>query len=119
MSYRRQVQAHYHNLINSLRTISVPEWISGKAMRASLLGLVIFLSVAYMVRINSASSSGYEMHAMEKQISELTTDVQGIQIKIADAGSMVNIEKRLPNLNYVAVDNIVRYNAGAVVAMAK
>lgn len=119
MSYKRQFQAHYYNLIKALRTISVPEWLVGRAMRAGLLAFVMVLSVAYMVRINSAATRGYEAHALEKQLSELNTELQSLNIKIAAAGSMVNIEKRLQSMNLIAVEDVVRYNSSAVVAMAR
>lgn len=120
MSYKRQVQAHYHNFLNALRTIAMPEWLSGKAMRASLLGVVVIMSVAYMVRVNSAATRGYEAHSLENKISEMNVDLQSLQIKIADAGSMNNIEKHLQGMNLVTVEEFQRYNiAGGVVAIAK
>ncbi len=120
MSYKRQFQAHYHNFLNALYTITMPEWFSGRAMRASLLSVVVIVSVAYMVRVNSAATRGYEAHALESQISEMNVDLQGLEIKIADAGSMNNIEKHLQGMNLVTVEEFQRYNpAGGAVAMAK
>jgi len=120
MSYKRQLQAHYRNLLHSILTINIPEWVSGRAMRASLLGVVVIMSVAYMIRINSAATCGYEAHDLEKQISQMNTDLQNIQIKIANAGSMNNIEKKLSVMNLVPAEDFARYNTvGGVVAMAK
>jgi hypothetical protein len=120
MSYKRQFQAHYHNFINAVCTITMPEWISGRMMRASLMGVVIVMSMAYMVRINSAATRGYEAHELENKISEMNVELQGLQIKIADAGSMSNINKRLQGMDLVAVEKFQRYNANSgVVAMAK
>ncbi len=120
MSYKRQFQAHYYNFINALRTISVPEWLIGRAMRAGLLGVVVIMSMAYMVRVNSAATRGYEAHALEKQIVVMNNELQNLQIKIADAGSISNIEKHLPEMALVPVEKIQRYNeSGSVVAMAK
>lgn len=120
MSYKRQLQAHYRNFLNALYTITLPEWVSGRMMRASLLGLVLFMSVAYMVRVNSAVTRGYEAHDLEKQIAEMNVELQGMEIKIADAGSMNNIEKRLQGFNLVVVEDFQHYNASAgVMAMAK
>ena len=120
MSYKRQFQAHYHNFIHALRTITVPEWVGGKTMRASLLTMVIIMSVAYMIRVNSAATRGYEAHALEKQISEMNVDLQNMQIKIADAGSMNNIEKRLQGMGLAVAEDIQQYNiVGGVMAVAK
>lgn len=120
MSYKRQLQAHYRNLLNAILTITVPEWVSGRAMRASLLGVVVVMSVAYMIRINSAATRGYEAHNLEKQVAQMSVDLQNLQIKIADAGSMSNIEKKLADVNMIAVEDFQRYNTtGGVVAMAK
>jgi len=119
MSYRRQIQAHYHNFISAIRTISMPHWLVGKNMRVGLLSFVFLLSVAYILRVNSAAASGYEAHALEKQVAELNADLQSVNIKIADAGSMVNIEKRLQDMNLITADKIIRYNSAAAVAMAR
>lgn len=119
MSYKRQLKAHYHNFIDALRTFVIPEWLTGRGMRSALLISVIFLSVAYMLRINSVSASGYEIHNLEKQVSELDNQVQDLQIKMADAGSMSNIEKRLPELNLVAATAVKHLKAAPTVAMAR
>ncbi|GEM_PF-5731012 len=120
MSYKRQFQAHFHNLIHALRTIVIPEWVGGRTMRVGLLSVVMIMSVAYMVRVNSAATRGYEAHALEKQISQLTVDLQNMQIKIADAGSMNNIEKRLQGMDLAVVEDVQHYSiAGGVVAVAK
>lgn len=119
MSYKRQLQAHYHNFIEAVSTMAMPEWIAGRGMRSALLLSVMFLSGAYMVRINAVSASGYEIHNLEKQVSEMSNQVQDLQIKIADAGSMSNIEKRLPELNLVAVTKVQRLNSVGAVAIAR
>ncbi len=119
MSYKRQLQAHYHNFIEAVGTMAMPEWLTGRGMRSTLLISVMFLSAAYMVRINAVSATGYEIHNLEKQVSEMDNQVQNLQIKIADAGSMNNIEKRLPELNLVAVAKVQRLNTSPAVAMAR
>lgn len=119
MSYKRQLQAHYYNFMDAVRTMSVPQWLIGRGMRSTLLIGVIFLSAAYMVRINSVSASGYEIHNLEKQVSELDNQVQDLQIKIADAGSMNNIEKRLAELNLVAATKVKHLEAVPAVAIAR
>jgi hypothetical protein len=119
MSYKRQLQAHYHNLIEAISTITLPSWLSGRAMRSALFLSVIFLSVAYMMRVNSVAASGYEIRDLEKQVNELNDQVGDLQIKIADAGAMTNIEKRLPELNLVAIAKIERLNPAPAVAIAR
>ena len=119
MSYKRQLQAHYQNFIDAVCTITVPEWISGRAMRSTLLLSVMFLSVAYLVRINSAATSGYEIHSLERQVSDANVEVQNLQIKIADAGSMYNIEKRLPELSMVMAGPVQRISPASAVAIAR
>lgn len=119
MSYKRQLQAHYHNFVQAVGTIAMPEWLTGRGMRSTLLISVMFLSAAYMVRINAVSASGYEIHNLEKQVSEMDNQVQDLQIKIADAGSMNSIEKRLSELNLVAVTKVQRLNPAGTVAMAR
>ncbi|MBI5221527.1 MAG: hypothetical protein HY979_01860 [Candidatus Magasanikbacteria bacterium] len=119
MSYKRQLQAHYHNFIEAVRTIVMPQWLTGRAIRSTLLIGVMLLSVAYMLRVNSVSASGYEIHNLEKQVSEMDNQVQDLQIRIADAGSMSNIEKRLPQLNLVAATVVKHLNAAPAVAIAR
>lgn len=119
MSYKRQLQAHYQNFIDAVTTMTVPQWVTGRAMRSTLVLSVMFLSVAYLVRINSAATSGYEIHNLQKQVNEVSVQVQDLQIKIADAGSMYNIEKRLPELSMVMAGTAQRINPGSVVAIAR
>lgn len=118
MSYKRQFQAHYRNFEYALRTITLPSWLTSMACRGVLLVSVIVLSVAYIARVNSASTTGFQMHDLEKQVMALNTDVQNMEIQIADAGSMNNTEKRLATLNMVKAEN-VQYLAKTVATVAK
>lgn len=120
MSYKRQLEAHYRNLIHSILTISAPEWLTGRGMRASLVLVVMVMSAGYILQVNSVATSGYEAHALENQIAELNNEVRNLEIKIADAGSMNNIQKRLQGTNLIAVEDFQRYNnSGALVAVAR
>ncbi len=119
MSYKRQLQAHYHNFMEAVLTMSLPQWLVGRKMRVGMLSFVMIMSVAYMGRINSAATSGYETRDLENQLSAVSQDIQELNIKIADASSMNNIQKRLMTMDMVAVENVAHYNAGAMVAMAR
>lgn len=76
------------------------------------------MSVAYIARVNSAATTGFQMHDLENKVAVLNTDVQNTEIQIADAGSMNNIEKHLAELNMIKAEKVA-YIAKTTVAVAK
>jgi hypothetical protein len=118
MSYKKRLEAHYYNLIDSVRTITLPSWLFSRAIRTSLFCLVVILSVAYVLRINNASAIGYQAHYLEKDVDALAKEVQRLNIQIADAGSITSLENKIGALGMVKADS-VQYISNTEMASAR
>ena len=106
MSIKRQIQSKYRNLAHSLQTISIPRWITSKTTRLGLLSIIFLFGLAYIINTTSSATSGYQMHELEKQKLSLETEVQKLQVEIADNSSMSSISSRLVKLNMTEVSNV-------------
>ena len=106
MSIKRQIQSKYRNLVHAIETISMPQWLTSKTTRFGLLVVIFLFSIAYVVNTTSSATSGYQMHELEKQKLSLETEVQKLQVEIADNSSMSSISSRLVKLNMTEVSNV-------------
>lgn len=106
MSIKRQIQFKYRNLVHALETITVPSWITSRTTRVGLLAVILLFGIAYIVNTTSSATSGYQMHELEKKMSALETEVQKLQVEIADNSSMSSISSRLVKLNMTEVSNV-------------
>lgn len=106
MSIKRQIQSKYRNLVHALETISVPQWLTSRTTRVSLLAVIFLFSIAYIVNTTSSATSGYQMHELEKKMSLLEVEVQKLQVEIADNSSMSSISSRLVKLNMAEVGSV-------------
>ena len=86
-------------MARSLQTISLPQWLTSKTARLGLFSVIFLFSIAYVVNTTSSATSGYQMHELEKKTQTLETEVQKLQVEIADNSSMNNIQSRLVKLN--------------------
>ncbi|MEK7131204.1 MAG: hypothetical protein AAB797_00520 [Patescibacteria group bacterium] len=118
MSIKRQIQFKYQNMARSLRTISLPHWLSSKTARLGLFAIIFLFSTAYIIKTTASATSGYQMHELEKQTLSLETEVQKLQVEIADNSSMNNIQSRLVKLNMIEVTGI-KYFTFKSTAVAK
>jgi len=106
MSIKRQIQSKYKSLMHSLQTISMPGWLTSKTARLSLVSIIFLFGTAYIINTAASATSGYQMHELEKRTALLETEVQKLQVEIADNSSMSSISSRLVKLNMVEVNNI-------------
>lgn len=106
MSIKRQIKFKYQNLIRSLQTIRVPAWLTSKTARLGLVSIIFIFSMAYIINTASSATSGYQMHELEKQTLALETEVQKLQVEIADNSSMNSISSRLVKLNMTEVSSV-------------
>lgn len=118
MSLRRRFQSHYRNLSYALQTFQLPAWVYSSAMRATLLGVLVFFSMAYLVKTSALSESGYKINALEKQVAVLQEDLQKTKVEMADYSSLKNIQQRAGGSGMVAMAGIRYFKAaGQVVAV--
>ena len=106
MSIKRQIQFKYRNLLHSLQTIALPGWVTSRTARFGLVAIIFIFSAAYIFNTTASATSGYQMHELEKQTQTLETEVQKLQVEIADNSSMNSIQSRITKLNMVEASNI-------------
>jgi hypothetical protein len=102
MSFKRQLQFKYQNFVNFLKSLSLPEWMTGVAVRATLSVLVMGLSMAYILQTSSAAIRGYEMASLEEQITGLETDIQKVGVETAKYSSLAILQTQLKDTKMVA-----------------
>ena len=86
--------------------ISLPKWLTCRMARLTLFFIIFLFSAAYIIKTTASATSGYQMHELEKQTQSLETEVQKLQVEIADNSSMNNIQSRLVKLNMTEVAGI-------------
>lgn len=101
-----QLGYYYKILISVGRCLTPPWWLIGKGVRVICLCVLIAVAVLYVAEISRAAGSGYEMKILQKQVSELRTKIQKIDVEIASQNSMSNLVKRLQETDLVTVKNI-------------
>ena len=106
MSFKRQIKYQYQQITTYVETFALPEWVGGLQVRLILVGLAMVLSVIYVCETSSAATSGYKMHDLENQVGQLQSEIQKVQVQIADESSMVRLEQRLNGSGMVAVGQV-------------
>lgn len=117
MSLRHRFLFQWQNLIYSLRTIEIPQWLTGFSARFLLLLVFGLLSGAYVIKTNTLSVRGYELRDWENKVSAMRDQNQQLDIQIARSTALINLEKRVSELGMVAVKEI-SYIKSAPVAVA-
>jgi hypothetical protein len=118
MSIKRQLEFRYRNLMNKIRHLSLPEWLVSKTTRIVLIILIIGIGGAYVSKITSSATRGFQMHKLENDVSGLEQDISKIEIEIAENSSLSNIQKRLAKLDMVEAGQIT-YISGKDISVAK
>jgi len=83
-------------------------WIFGVGYRVVLLFLIVIFGVLFVWQTSSASTKGFAINDLQKQISDLEKTNQKLGLQIAEQRSLKNLENRMTELGLVAVDS-VRY----------
>lgn len=113
MSFRRQLQFKYQNLLNAFKSLSLPTWMNSVASRVVLSGLVLLLGSAYIFQTSAAATRGYEMASLEKQMSNLEADIQKVSVAIAKESSLAALDVKLENTKMVAVSGVKFINTNS------
>ena len=93
MKYKyRAMESVWRSVVHRL---TLPSALTGKVARGFLASLVVASALAYAFQINTLSTSGYQIHALEKQMSGLQGEIQKLDTDIAAAQSLTSIQKRL------------------------
>lgn len=81
-------------------------WIFGMGCRLTLLFLLVIFGVLFIWQTSSASTKGFAINDLQKQISDLEKENQKLGLQIAEQRSLKNLENRVTELGLVAVDNV-------------
>ncbi|MBP9869296.1 hypothetical protein KBC59_01930 [Patescibacteria group bacterium] len=83
-------------------------------------GLTLAMVVGYVVQVNVATSKGYSLRTVEKNVEALKTDTLVLQDKIASMSSMKALTDRAVENGFVSVDQVEFVTVrGGSYAMAK
>jgi len=88
------------------RKMAVRQWLLSTSFRAGLLVVIAFFGIMYVAQTSSASTKGYEIRDIEKQLQTLEQENQKLEFEIATHRSMQSIQSRLQNTNLVVADNM-------------
>lgn len=103
MKYKyRTLQMMWRSLLHRL---TLPAFLTGKLARMALGTMVVAVAIAYAFQINTLSTSGYQIHSLEKQMAGLEGEIQTLNTDIAAAQSLTNIQKRLAGTGLLPVNN--------------
>jgi len=98
--------------------LAIQKWMLSTSFRFVLLSLLVVFGIMYVVQTSSASTKGFEMNDIKKQITSLERENQELQYKIANYRSMQSIKERLKGMDLVVATD-VQYvkTVGTAVAM--
>lgn len=77
-----------------------------KTWIAAMAALTIFFVGMYLYQVNRAASKSFVLTSLEKQVDELETTVANLENESAEMQALANVEERLHDLGYVAVDRM-------------
>jgi cell division protein FtsL len=88
------------------KNLAVQHWYFSTTCRVALLVVLAFFGVLYVTQISKASTQGYVMRDLQKQIQTLQQVNQKLEFEIASLSSMKSIQERLKNTDLVVADQM-------------
>lgn len=70
-------------------------------MAAVLIAANALLLMGYIYGVNESASSGYEIKTLQNKLSDLSADNKKLNLKVAEASSMVSIQNDFLSANFV------------------
>lgn len=104
--------------LQTIRYVSLPAWLTGKAARYCYLGILVLLFAVYVCQTSSAAGSGYEMRDLQGKVDSLREDIQKIEVSVAAYSSMSSLERQIAKTGMIKVENM-RYLNTVGPAVAK
>ena len=95
------------------RSLNKMQW-----MNLGLFVAVVMVGVGYVASVNSASTLGYEIRGLEKEIASLRVMNEQVEYQVAELQSVDNVTNKVQMLGMVPVDGTTYLTtAGATVAV--
>ncbi len=80
------------------------------AARRTWIGVMLLVTLScmgvYLFQVNRAASKGFTLRTLEKQLDQLTTEVEALENQSARQQSLSSIEVRVRDMGYVPVDRM-------------
>ena len=92
---------HERKRSNPLKRFLKPE-----ILNIVIIGLIVVMGMSYLVEVNRATTKGYKIRDLERQINQLEESTQKVEMEIAELQSLDSIEQREEKLGMVPVDRI-------------
>ncbi len=106
MSFKRQLQYKYAHVRNALLSWSLPSWLYSRIFRFVLIAIIAVVGCSYIVKTTASATSGYDLHTLEKKVGELQTEIQKVEIRIADNSSIRSVRARLTGLRMTEIHDM-------------
>ncbi|MDR3643200.1 MAG: hypothetical protein P4L74_06270 [Candidatus Doudnabacteria bacterium] len=90
------LKTHHRVINNQSQASRLRVWLS-----AALVSLNVLLLLSYIYGVNQFASQGYEITALQTRLTGLNTSNKQLNLKIAQAASMVSIQNDFLNSGYV------------------
>lgn len=68
--------------------------------------LLIISGLAYFWQINSLSTRGFKIKELEKDIQQLKSDNQKLELEVTNEQSMFNLDEQIKSLNMVELTQV-------------
>jgi hypothetical protein len=78
----------------------------GKALLAVFAALVAGFGAGYLAQVNAASTKGYEIRALEREIAELKEEGERIELKVAQEQSVQAVETKVKGMGMVPTEQV-------------
>lgn len=88
------------------KKMAFKHWLLSSSCRIFLLLLVSIVGLLFVWQTSSASTKGYTINNLEKQVRSLEQENQKLEFEIAKQRSLQSITERLPQTGLVAVDGM-------------
>jgi len=119
MSLKRKINYQLNILRNSLYSWSLPSWMTGSGAKLFVSILFVVCTTGYVFQISSTSTTGYKIHELEGQVTQLKREIQKLELDKADNGTMSSIQQRIDKTEMVAVSKIQYYSRSETVVAKK
>lgn len=98
------------------KKIKMPTWLP-RVIVLGAVGLVIAMTVVYVLQVNRISERGFEVRALEQRIRVLKEDGSRLEAELRTLESLTSLEARIQSLQMVRAGEI-RYAAADAPAVA-
>lgn len=78
--------------------LRMPGWLFGTRCRWCLVGVNIFLIIAFVLQIAAASGTGYELKRLEIAINDINKEQQKLDAEIAVVSSLATLKGKADSL---------------------